>query len=681
MKNARTLTILVVTLWLLFLASASQAGPMGTAFTYQGHLYDANYAANGSYDFAFKLYDANAGGSKVGTDVNASDVDVIDAYFTVELDFNDANTFNGEARWLEIGVRPGDMNDPNGYTTLSPRQEVTPTPYALYAENASTDSDWTIIGNNMYSNVTGNVGIGVKSPTKKLDVAGHINASEYYYVNNNVFMLNPSGTGDFYYGWDLDVKKHILATNGIERLVINDLGNVGIGTTSPRGIFDVDADGDDIYLDTWTAQIYLGDVDGDGDNVLLTIDESAGKFTFENGDVGIGTMNPTTPLDVNGTAKATAFVGDGSGLTNLPATPDSDWTISGSDMYSAVAGNVGIGTTSPSYKLDVDGSARVTGTLNSATDLKIATDDGAEIAIGYDIVQFDRKLYVYTDSDAYGIYTYNQDTSGLDRYAFYGLSMEDTTGDSYGILGRSLNATGDNYGAYGWATSPSSGNNYGVYGQGSNAGAGDGFAGYFDGKVYTSGDVGIGTENPSGILEVSHDGSSHDLVVDANGKVGIGTNSPAQKLHIQHSSVGSMAVKIENTATTNSLGLSVETNSSDASGAFRVLSSGSNILYVSNLGRVGIGATNPTNELGINGAAAIGSNYAITKTAPANGLLVQGAVGIGTYTPARMLHVSDTMRLEPRATAPSSPSEGDIYMNSTTHKLMVYDGTTWQACW
>ena len=56
-------------------------------------------------------------------------------------------------------------------------------------------------------------------------------------------------------------------------------------------------------------------------------------------------------------------------------------------------------------------------------------------------------------------------------------------------------------------------------------------------------------------------------------------------------------------------------------------------------------------------------------------------VGINTTTPARNLHINDVMRLQPRATAPSGPGEGDIYMNSATHKLMVYDGSAWQACW
>ena len=56
-------------------------------------------------------------------------------------------------------------------------------------------------------------------------------------------------------------------------------------------------------------------------------------------------------------------------------------------------------------------------------------------------------------------------------------------------------------------------------------------------------------------------------------------------------------------------------------------------------------------------------------------------VGIATQEPARALHVNDVMRLEPRSSAPSSPGEGDMYINSTTDKLMVYVGGAWHACW
>ncbi|MGB7582035.1 MAG: hypothetical protein WBL85_06265 [Sedimentisphaerales bacterium] len=112
----------------------AMAGPLGTAFTYQGRLIDANKAANGLYDFQFKLFDANSAGNELGTDVNLPEVNVINGYFTVELDFGSA--FDGNERWLEIGVRAGNLNDPNVYTTLTPRQKVTPAPYAIYAATA-----------------------------------------------------------------------------------------------------------------------------------------------------------------------------------------------------------------------------------------------------------------------------------------------------------------------------------------------------------------------------------------------------------------------------------------------------------------------------------------------------------------------------------------------------------------
>ena len=135
METRKILTILVLALGLMVCeAKLCKAAPMGTAFTYQGYLYDANHPANDIYDLQFKLYDAVVGGGQVGSNVNTADVDVIDGYFTVELDFG--AVFEGYARWLEIGVRPGEMNDPNVYTVLEPRQELTPAPYAMHSENA-----------------------------------------------------------------------------------------------------------------------------------------------------------------------------------------------------------------------------------------------------------------------------------------------------------------------------------------------------------------------------------------------------------------------------------------------------------------------------------------------------------------------------------------------------------------
>ncbi|MBN2142902.1 hypothetical protein JW711_06255, partial [Candidatus Woesearchaeota archaeon] len=58
-----------------------------------------------------------------------------------------------------------------------------------------------------------------------------------------------------------------------------------------------------------------------------------------------------------------------------------------------------------------------------------------------------------------------------------------------------------------------------------------------------------------------------------------------------------------------------------------------------------------------------------------------GNVGIGTTDPQRKLHISDVMRLEPRADAPADPASGDIYVDSTPDpdELCFYDGTSWQG--
>lgn len=437
MKDGRILKMLVL-IMIFFLISASQAAPMGTAFTYQGHLYDANYAADGLYDFAFKLYDANSGGSKIGTDVNVGDVDVIDGYFTVELDFG-SSAFDGDARWLEVGVRQGDLNDPNGYTTLSPRQKVTAAPYALYAKNSAGDSDWIITGSNMYSGVSGNVGIGSTIPAAKLEVRGDTDLSSQIRSIRNGGATAMFGGGQFE-GRVGTYSNHpfVISTNLTERVRVDAAGNVGIGTTAPTKTLDVDGDAGvsgDVYLEG-----------------ILNLNDSSNTTYIQNVDDGL--------------------------------------------------------------KFWVD-------TL------------GTPIAFDFQV-----------------------------------------TDDSY-------------------------------------------------------------------------------MTILNNGDVGIGTTSPERKLHVQESA-STFAAEIENTATVNSLGLSIETGSSDASAAFRIRSDGSIVFYVTNEGLVEI---------------------------PNNNLLVQGSVGIGTYDPARKLHVNDTMRLEPRGSAPPSPSEGDMYMNSTTHKLMVYDGTQWQACW
>jgi hypothetical protein len=111
---------------------------VGPAFTYQGELTDDQGSPlSGPYDFEFRLYDGSGGGAtQIGGTVSAGDVQVDEGRFAVSLNFG-SDAFNGDARWLELRVREGAST--GSYTTLSPRQALTPAPYALALPGLRTD--------------------------------------------------------------------------------------------------------------------------------------------------------------------------------------------------------------------------------------------------------------------------------------------------------------------------------------------------------------------------------------------------------------------------------------------------------------------------------------------------------------------------------------------------------------
>jgi hypothetical protein len=106
-----------------------------TAFDYQGRLSDGGNPANGSYDLQFRLFDALTSGSQIASTLVREDVVVTNGVFGVSLDFG-AAAFPGANRWLEIGVRPGTST--GAFTTLSPLQPITSSPYAVKSLYAAT---------------------------------------------------------------------------------------------------------------------------------------------------------------------------------------------------------------------------------------------------------------------------------------------------------------------------------------------------------------------------------------------------------------------------------------------------------------------------------------------------------------------------------------------------------------
>jgi hypothetical protein len=135
--------------------------------------------------------------------------------------------------------------------------------------------------------------------------------------------------------------------------------------------------------------------------------------------------------------------------------------------------------------------------------------------------------------------------------------------------------------------------------------------------------------------------SEGNVVVNSSGNVGIGTNSPIAKLDVV---VGADERLIFN--------------------------SFSGYSWISSVNA----ANSAYNELLLNGSLVLFATGALERMR----IDSSGNVGIGTSSPARKLHVSDVMRLEPRNGAPSSPAKGDIYFDSADDKLKCYDGSVWQ---
>lgn len=294
-----------------FAAIAAHAGsqfPLGTEFTYQGRLNMNGEPFSGNADVIMTLWNDGTGGGQSGPSQMLDNVAIVDGVFTAELDFG-ATIFQNQARWIEIEVRtpPGS----GAYTTLSPRQPLTATPYALHTRGVFVDE-------------TEKVGIGTINPISKLHIVGADN-------NGSDAALRVQSVGQ---GSRMLIDGNEIESNGTlfvqnntsENLVlVNGGGDIGVGTTTPESNLHIVGDENDgtnasLQIDSG-ANTLLMDGNEIGSNVALAIQNNSAEnvvIATGGGSVGVGTPNPVAQLhnagDYYGLGNVTLHAAEGEGM-------------------------------------------------------------------------------------------------------------------------------------------------------------------------------------------------------------------------------------------------------------------------------------------------------------------------------------------------------------------------------
>jgi hypothetical protein len=458
----------------------------------------------------------------------------------------------------------------------------------FYTDNVKAgefDSNQNFIVNN------GNVGIGEVNPAQKLHVIGNSEITGDIFLGRYIFHNDDNNT---WLGFPL-ADTISFRTNGSDRMYINSSGNVGIGTTSPSYKLDVDgvirgeqylrlADTAGTNQFSIRAESTYGTLDNGSktfnyiaSNHLFLVGVSEKMRINSSGYVGIGTTNPSQKLDVAGDATfdgriytnatalasvgiagkaiangwaarydsnganysgfffntnhdASMYLRDDSGNTNVLLRSDTTSYLNG--------GNVGIGTTSPSYTLDVSGDGRFGGTTtsaNTALTVKARSGDLGDLRFRFDAAGTLQRSYIsdYYTGEASNIGFERNNSTGVGVITF------DTSNGSFSPSERM--------------------------------------------RINSDGNVGIGTTSPGAKLDIFNTGGSAGSLADCQTYSALTIkpySSVDSKLTFSANGVSTQLIQATNNAGTTGRQISLQPFS----------------------GNVGIGVTLPSEKLDVNGS-------------------------------------------------------------------------------
>ncbi|MCZ7356852.1 MAG: hypothetical protein O8C66_14300 [Candidatus Methanoperedens sp.] len=532
----------------------------------------------------------------------------------------------------------------------------------------------------------GNVGIGIDEPSEKL-----------LHVNGTVKATNINASG--FSGDTLN-----LAENA------EIMGNVGIGTLNPESKLEVrngdllvqpidSMSGDyvrihgsspapvpmlaefipDPVISFYEDGTQKADILWSKELEALLINNSAAN-TYINrngGYVGIGTDKPSNELEVAGTVKADVFLGDGSQLTGA-----SQWLNDPAGIYYD-KGNVGIGTSTPGYGLDVksnDGYALRLSTEDTNSDIRIQAEGTGGGGLQINSMGGSNSIYLMTRElirisiDGKG----NVELLG-NLYVDGPVKAKEFIGDGSKLTGKTQ-WLGDPAGIYyknnvGIGTPPSATDRLSVIGTikaDKFIGDGSGLTGINEGKwsdgavpdsIFYNGIVGIGTKSPSGKLQIGEfTYAGEDQYVpddyDKEGLLIIGNGYPSLTLlgrrwngsHLRLGDEGEICLDIKGDNDDTSY-IDVKGNSQGLE--FRI--NGKEKMRIDINGNIFVGNAYAASDLSVNGTVSatkfIGDGSQLTgagKWSDAAGGIYydKGNVGIGTITPSKELEVIGTVKAD-----------------------------------